>query len=158
MSCPCGGKSFEICCSPYIRGEKIAETAEALMRSRYSAYATGAVEYIKETTSPEGQKDFDMDAAKQWALESEWKGFEIINQARGTAGDEDGVIEFIATYRVKGQVESHHEISTFKKLDGKWFFMDGQIVTQVVNREQKVGRNEPCPCGSGKKFKKCCNK
>ncbi len=158
MNCPCGGKSFEECCGPYIKGEKLPESAEALMRSRYTAYATGNVEYIKETTAPADQKDFDMDAAKSWASESEWKGFEILSKENGTANDEEGIIEFVARYRIKDKVESHHEVSSFKKLDGRWYFMDGQIITQVVNRENKVGRNEPCPCGSGKKFKKCCDK
>lgn len=158
MNCPCGGSSFKECCGQYLEDGKMPTTAEQLMRSRYTAYATGNVDYIKETTAPADQKDFDMEAAKNWAADSEWKGFEILSKDKGEATDEEGIIEFVARYRINDKVESHHEVSSFKKIDGRWFFMDGQIITQVVNRDNKVGRNEPCPCGSGKKFKKCCDK
>lgn len=158
MSCPCGGKSFEVCCGPFVSGEKLPETAEQLMRSRYTAYATGNIEYIKSTTAPADQKDFDTEAAKNWAVDSDWKGFDLISKDKGEATDEEGIIEFVARYKINDKVESHHEVSSFKKIDGRWFFMDGQIITQVVNRGDKVGRNDPCICGSGKKFKKCCDK
>lgn len=156
MKCPCGGKSYEECCAPYITGKAKPEVAEALMRARYTAYATGNIEYIKETTIPEEQEEFDLATAQAWSRESEWLGFELIKSEGGAADQDEAKIEFVASYKVKGKRENHHEISTFKKIDGEWFFADGEIIVQVVNRQPKVGRNDPCTCGSGKKFKKCC--
>ncbi len=156
MDCPCGGKSFETCCAPFIKGDKLPQTAEELMRSRYSAYTMAEIEYIKTTTLPKDQKDFDVEAAKAWAEDSEWLGFDLLQKDAGSATDDKGAIEFLVRYKVDGQIENHHEYSTFEKIEGRWFFVDGKVITQVVNSGPKVGRNDPCPCGSGKKFKKCC--
>jgi len=156
MDCPCGGKSFETCCAPFIQGDKSPKTAEELMRSRYTAYTRAEVQYIKTTTIPKDQKEFDLEAAESWAKESQWLGFELIKKEAGEATDEKGSIEFIARYKADGQIENHHELATFVKIKDTWFFEDGKVITQVVNTAPKVGRNEPCPCGSGKKFKKCC--
>ena len=156
MDCPCGGKSFEACCAPFIQGDKSPKTAEELMRSRYTAYTRAEVAYIKTTTIPKDQKEFDLEAAEAWAKESQWLGFELVKKEAGEATDDKGTIEFIARYKADDQIENHHELATFVKVKDVWFFEDGQVITQVVNQAPKVGRNEPCPCGSGKKFKKCC--
>jgi SEC-C motif-containing protein len=68
------------------------------------------------------------------------------------------VVEFIATFKEKGVVRHHHERSNFSRVDGEWFFVDGEPVLPEtrVNQSPKIGRNDPCPCGSGKKYKKCC--
>ncbi|MBT8492606.1 MAG: SEC-C domain-containing protein, partial [Deltaproteobacteria bacterium] len=70
----------------------------------------------------------------------------------------DDIVEFIARYKARGADLHHHERSTFAQQDGEWFYRDGQIVKPktVVKDSPKVGRNSPCPCGSGKKYKKCC--
>jgi SEC-C motif-containing protein len=67
------------------------------------------------------------------------------------------VVEFIAKYAIDGNDFKHHERATFRRIDGDWFYMDGDMVKPkpVVRDKPKVGRNEPCPCGSGKKYKKC---
>jgi SEC-C motif-containing protein len=156
MDCPCGGKSFETCCAPFIKGEQSPKTAEELMRSRYTAYTQAEVEYIKNTTIPKDQKEFDLKAAESWAKESQWLGFELLAKEAGEASDDKGSIEFIARYKADGKIENHHELATFVKIKDVWFFEDGKVITQVVNKAPKVGRNEPCPCGSGKKYKKCC--
>jgi SEC-C motif domain protein len=81
----------------------------------------------------------------------------ILDVENGAEGDEHGVVEFVARYTVKNKGNHHHERSTFDRKDGKWWFTDGKLINDTVRREsRKVGRNEPCPCGSGKKFKKCC--
>lgn len=152
MSCPCGSQAtFATCCEPYLTGKKIAATPEILMRSRYSAYVKGNIDYIEKTQSD--NSDFNKAEAETWASESEWLGLEIKN-AKGN------VVEFIAKYKVKGQdkVCIHQEISEFTQENGKWLFKQGTIVgAQPIRRtEAKVGRNDPCPCGSGKKYKKCC--
>ena len=79
---------------------------------------------------------------------------------RGGEGDDDGYVSFIAHYTANKQACEHRERSYFKKIDGAWRFIDGQIDTgEPWHREEpKVGRNDPCPCGSGKKYKKCCGK
>jgi len=78
--------------------------------------------------------------------------------AGGGEGDERGTVEFIATYRDKNGIKRHHEIGEFERSDGRWYFLDGKAVAQETARRgaSKVGRNAPCPCGSGRKFKRCC--
>jgi SEC-C motif-containing protein len=172
--CPCGtGREFKECCEPYIKGEAQPATAETLMRSRYSAYTLGDIAYIKRTSAPEALKEFDVKAAKEWAESAEWKGLKVLSVDKGGAEDKKGVVEFMATYKQDGKVLEHHEVSKFRKNgSGEWMFVDGDshvheegkghehhhhhhVQETVVREGPKVGRNDPCPCGSGKKFKKC---
>lgn len=156
--CPCGSKkSYADCCQPYISGVLPAPTAEALMRSRYSAYVKQEIEYIESTHGQDGREDVDVEETRKWAAESEWKGLKIVSSQKGGENDTTGIVEFIASYVQKGTKYDHHEVSQFEKVDGRWYFKDGQVKdTTVVRTEAKVGRNDPCPCGSGKKYKKCC--
>lgn len=156
--CPCGsGAAFSECCEPFIKGDALPETAEKLMRSRYSAYATVNVEYLHSTLHPDHQADHDKNAARKWAAESDWVSLEIISTSKGGADDNQGIVEFRANYRDKGINKSLHEISRFEKVDGRWTYVDGEMPRpQTIRNENKVGRNDPCPCGSGKKYKKCC--
>jgi len=80
----------------------------------------------------------------------------LATQAGGETDDE-GVVEFVARYTVDGQPTYHHERATFRRHDGRWHLWDGELVTQAPVRRDapKVGRNDPCPCGSGRKFKQC---
>ena len=161
MSCPCGyEKSYEECCAPLHEGQEKAPTAQALMRSRYSAFVKNKIKYIASTHVP-GTKDFDAAEAAKWAENSIWKGLEIVKTNLGQEEDKSGVVEFKAFYSDQKENDFiHHEIAKFKKQDDTWFYEDGQIVgAQPLTRATpKVGRNEPCLCGSGKKFKKCCGK
>ena len=158
-SCPCGSENnYNECCEPFHLDKSSPETAETLMRARYSAFAKNQISFISRTHAPSTEK-FDEDEAREWAINSNWKKLEIIKTEKGQAGDEKGIVEFKALYSDKENNDySHHEISTFSKLDGKWYYDKGQIVgTGPLRRvTPKVGRNEPCSCGSGKKFKKCC--
>lgn len=158
--CPCGsGAAFEKCCGPYLSGKKQAPTVEALMRSRYSAYACCNVDYLYNTSCDEVRKDFDAENTKRWAETSTWTGLEVVRVEEGTAKDLSGVVEFIAHYSVDESVFNHHEIASFVKgPEGNWVFADGKIIgPEPVRREApRIGRNDPCPCGSGKKYKKCC--
>lgn len=166
MLCPCGSqKDYAQCCEPYISGKAHAPTPEALMRSRYSAYVKVAAPYLKETLAPESRGDYNEADVQEWASKSEWLGLQII-AAKGNT------VEFIAKYKTQGKVLEHHEVSTFKKKGDRWYFVDGESHVHeegkghehhqprepqkpVVREEPKVGRNDPCSCGSGKKFKKC---
>lgn len=173
MSCPCGsGKSFENCCEPFLTGKAMPETAEKLMRSRYTAFVKADVEYLKKTLAPESRADFDLSATQQWAKNAKWKGLKILSTSKGLEEDKKGVVEFVATYEMEGEALDHHETSNFRKADnGQWYFVDGDSHTHkegeahhhekpqtVVRESPKIGRNDPCSCGSGKKYKKCCGK
>lgn len=158
-NCHCNsGLDFEKCCGPVLSGEKPAQTAEALMRSRYSAFACGEIDYLTKSLHPKHRADHDVEATRRWASNADWIGLEICSSEYGGVDDDAGVVEFIASYREDGVVHSHHEVSRFKKDAGSWYYVDGDTpkVDTYVKEQPKVGRNEPCPCGSGKKYKKCC--
>jgi SEC-C motif-containing protein len=159
--CPCkSGKTFGECCGPIIAGTAKAETAEALMRARYSSYATGDVGFLKTSMVEEAQADFDEASSKAWSEAARWHGLEIISTEKGGPADDEGVVEFRALYTANSEFCNHHERSTFRKVGGEWKFVDGDFVADkpIEREEPKVGRNDPCPCGSGKKYKKCCGR
>lgn len=175
MICPCQStKDFENCCRPFLDATALPPTAEALMRSRYTAFTLAKVDYLKNSLAPESQKDFDAKSTEKWAKESTWKGLKIVSTKLGGPADKKGTVEFIASYDKDGEAIDHHEVAEFRKsAGGKWLFVDGDSHThkggeghdhaaghtsiQTVVREQpKIGRNDPCTCGSGKKYKKCC--
>lgn len=156
--CPCGrDATFASCCGPYVRGDVHAPTAEALMRSRYTAYATGVVDHVVRTTWPALQKGLDPKGIAKWSRDSTWQGLDIVKTERGGEADDTGLVEFRARYRDGTGDQVHHELAEFKRQDGHWFFFDGKPVkAPPVRVAPKPGRNEPCTCGSGKKYKKCC--
>lgn len=158
-NCPCGsGKTYAECCEPLIKGDREAATAEELLRSRYTAYTKVETDYLYYTTHPDYKKEFDEKGVRQWAEESTWLGLEILNVKQGSDDSSEGEIEFVATYKQKGEKTNHHELAMFKKVDNRWYFEDAALITpkQYIRPEPKTGRNDLCPCGSGKKFKKCC--
>lgn len=156
-NCPCGsGRALADCCGPHIDGTTPAPTAEALMRSRYSAYATGAIDYIQATLSAESKGRFDYEGAQHWSKNSTWNGLEIHATEAGGESDDTGIVEFTASFETAGTPQQHREVARFIREDGLWVYEDGDMVGTTFRRETpKVGRNEPCPCGSGKKFKHC---
>lgn len=156
--CPCGhAKDFSECCEPLHAGTRTALTAEELMRSRYSAFVKGAVDYIIETNHADTRQEINRDEVEQWSKASEWKGLEILKTESGLEQDDSGMVEFRAKYSVEGKPVVHHEKGDFQKVDGRWYFLDGEIIREAFRRDQpKIGRNDPCFCGSGKKYKKCC--
>lgn len=157
--CPCGsGKLYAACCAPLINGDEQAQSAEALMRARYSAHVTSEIDYIHDTTLASRRGDFNRARLLNWTKNAQWLGLEILNTTDGTPEDTTGTVEFIARYREKGKRVNHHEIAEFTKEDGRWYFKDGNApkAEQFIRQGPKVGRNDPCPCGSGKKYKKCC--
>lgn len=159
-NCPCGtGRSYSECCEPYITGKEKAPTAEALMRSRYSAYVEHAVDYIINTCIKKGEKDIDIKSTRDWSERSTWLGLKIISTEKGGPADSEGTVGFEATYERDGLKDVHQETATFKKENGEWLYDEGVIVPRTVVRSSpKVGRNDPCPCNSGKKYKHCCGK
>lgn len=171
MPCPCGSElEDDHCCGPYLRGEKMPPTAEALMRSRYAAYATGDMDYLARTLAPESRSAFDAAAAEARAAEVTWLDLNIHFVDRGGPGDAQGVVAFVATFAAGGKTMEHHEVSQFRRGDhGEWLFVSGETSNRPVEQRgraaslkaahastPKVGRNIPCPCGSGRKYKTCC--
>ena len=159
--CHCGNKkNYEECCQPFIKGKKKAETAEELMRARYSAFVEQEIDFIMDTVSPDQTDIMSREAVKKWAKSSNWIRLEIIRTEDGQKKDSTGIVEFKAYSNVDGATQVHHENASFIKKRGKWYFEDGQPVSpeQIKRDTPKVGRNDPCPCGSGKKFKKCCGR
>jgi SEC-C motif-containing protein len=160
MNCPCNsGKPYAECCEPIIKGAALAPTPEALMRSRYAAYALHEISWLRDSLEEASRKDFDEHGASQWSHDAEWMGLEIKNtrtdEAAGT-----GFVEFVARFKQNGVTRSHHEMAEFRRVKDAWFFHDGRpILPETVHKTgPSVGRNDPCPCGSGKKYKKCCGK
>lgn len=156
--CPCGsGASLADCCDPYIAGASKPPTAEALMRARYTAFATRRPEFVNATIHPDQRDDYDDEAIASWSKGAAWHGLEVLATQAGGETDDEGVVEFVARYTVDGQPTYHHERATFRRHDGRWHLWDGELVTQAPVRRDapKVGRNDPCPCGSGRKFKQC---
>jgi SEC-C motif-containing protein len=161
--CPCRVREddkleFAACCGPYLARKAAAPTAEALMRARYSAFVKGDIDYLYETLSQEQRKTFDREATENWA-KSEWHGLDIIETENGGESDEIGTVTFTAHFIHKGKPLPHKEKSLFKRegKDRSWVF-EGEISVKAapVVLGKQAGRNDPCPCGSGKKFKKCC--
>ena len=159
-TCPCGtGLSYAECCEPYITGAKNAPTAEALMRSRYTAYVEQAIDYIVDTCAQDEKDRIDVKQTRKWSEKSKWLGLKILSTEKGGPLDTEGTVEFQASYEMDGLRDIHHEKAGFKKTDGRWFYDEGNVVPKTIVRTgPKVGRNDPCPCGSGKKYKHCCGK
>jgi SEC-C motif-containing protein len=162
--CPCRvldlkiKTSYEQCCGPYHGGKTFPETAEQLMRSRYCAYVVGKIQYIDQTNDPNEKENFDFEAAETWSKQSTWMGLEIVATAAGQKSDSEGEIEFKAHFKTGGKETTHHEVSRFlRDSSHHWYYSEGKEILSPVRRsEPKLGRNDPCSCGSGKKLKKCC--
>lgn len=152
-ACPCGsGLTYEQCCGPIHRHQRQAKTAEALMRSRYSAYVRGLEDYLlyswAEQTRPEPPL---LNPVK-------WVGLEIVGTDGGGPDDDEGWVEFRASYLEGERLEQLCERSRFVRVEGRWVYIDGVVGAGNAAATQHIGRNEPCPCGSGAKFKRCCGK
>ncbi len=159
MQCPCqSGVNFDRCCEPIINGLRQAETAEQLMRARYTAHTQVQMDFIAKTHDPKTKKNVDLKDSRDWAESTKWMGLEIIKTNQGGPDDEFGTVEFKASFETNDGLQFHHELSEFRNRDGAWFYSDSTHPTghTVVRGDPKIGRNGPCPCGSGKKYKKCC--
>jgi len=119
-ACPCqSGKAYGQCCRPFHRGDADAPTAEALMRSRYTAFVAGDVDYLLRTWHPETRPaNLELDPGLAWT------GLEILRTVRGGAADRAGTVEFRASYREDGQEKAQQEKSTFVREDGRWVYRD----------------------------------
>lgn len=156
--CPCGSSSeLDQCCGPIVAGDRPARTAEALMRSRYTAFVRGDLDHIDNTYASEKRSAANSVKDNNPFESVEWVGLDIFDTTRGGEDDETGTVHFAVRFKENGALQVHRERSNFRREEGKWFYVDGDFDPKgEPARSEKVGRNQPCPCGSGKKFKKCC--
>lgn len=146
QKCYCkSGLAFSKCCEPILRVVEVAPTALSLMRSRYSAYCLGDVNYLQATTYNHTWSDEELKFIQEWADNSHWQHLEIVDYS-------EDMVEFKAYYIYKGIQHIHHEKSAFMKVNDMWKYVDGDIYEDKVT----FLRNEQCICGSGKKYKRCC--
>jgi SEC-C motif domain protein len=122
-TCVCSsGRRFDECCGPLLDRQSNAETAETLMRSRYAAYTLHDTEYLLNTWHENYRP-----ASLVMDENQKWLGLKIKAQRDGLQGDDDGVVEFVARYKIGGRAYRLHEISRFTKVDGDWVYLDGEI-------------------------------
>jgi SEC-C motif domain protein len=128
------------------------------MRSRYTAYVRKELAWVRNSLHPGRRADYDEASSRAWAERAVWHGIEVLRTEKGGPGDDEGMVEFVASFTENGIRQEHHELSSFEKTGGAWYFATGKVLPPrpVVRQGPKAGRNDPCPCGSGKKYKKCC--
>ena len=163
---------YQDCCQPYHdgifdkKGNKEAnqhidkvegakpDSAERLMRTRYSAFVLIKPEYIIKTTLPAQQNLLDITAIESWAKETDWAGLEIVAHTP-KLGKRHAQVEFKAYFKTSEGLQAHHELSAFVKMknkaanDASWYFLDPTVSMSITQKQ-------PCICGSGEKFKRCC--
>lgn len=120
------------------------------MRSRYSAYVLGLVDYLLDTTLPAQKNGLDRESISQWSAQSTWLGLEVESAQLLGGKPEHAFVTFTARWHDAAGEHSHRERSAFVQNDGRWYFIDPTV-------QLKARRNDACPCGSEQKFKKCCS-
>jgi SEC-C motif domain protein len=145
-ACPCGsGLPLARCCGRFHAGAP-APNPEALMRSRYTAFALDLTDYLLASWHPRTRPaELAADDTTRWLR------LEVLES--GEEGDE-GHVRFRATFREGRRFGVLEEASCFQREAGRWFYLDGSPEV----RRLKPGRNDPCPCGSGRKAKACCGR
>ena len=148
MNCPCqSGKSYDLCCARFISHQMVAENAQQLMRSRYTAYVLNKLDYLIDSWHPDYRP-----AELQLDDDIKWIGLDIVQYS---TQQNEATVEFEALLLVDGKVDALREKSQFVFDQGHWLYTTGEMM-RPTHQAYKPGRNESCPCGSGLKFKRCC--
>ena len=125
QTCPCGsGRPFAECCEPIINGTRESQTAEELMRARYSAFVMGAIDFIVASTHSRTRKEVDLDFVREWSETSTWRGLEILETK--IVNENKAFVSFEAHFTQKGEDQTHREKSLFEREAGQWKFMTGE--------------------------------
>ena len=150
--------AYSDCCQPYHDAVDVnhsadsntpkADSAERLMRTRYSAFVLQKAGYIVKTTVPAQQPLLDIKDIESWAQETNWAGLEILSHTPKLA-KRHAQVEFKAYYHTAEGIKAHHELSSFVKIAERWYFLDPTVA-------MTISQKQPCLCGSGDKFKRCC--
>jgi len=129
-------------------------TAKALLEARYNAFVKGDIEFIVQSHHPETRESLDRASLESWSKGSRWEGLSIESE---NVENEKTLITFVVRYSKGAETVNHREDAEFRIHDGRWHYFDSSFPKpQTIRREgEKLGRNDPCSCGSGKKFKKC---
>ncbi|MFA7386722.1 MAG: YchJ family metal-binding protein [Thiohalobacteraceae bacterium] len=147
--CPCGsGRAYRECCEAALDGARPPATAEALMRSRFTAFVRGDADYLLASWHPATRP-----AQLQLDDQPRWERLEILHAQGGGADDTEGRVGFAAYYRSATGPGCLRELSRFHREQGRWYYLDGRPL-----EGDRPGRNAACPCGSGRKFKRCCGR
>lgn len=150
--CPCGsGEPFNKCCLPFIKGEANPTHPEQLMRSRYSAYATQNYAYILTTYCESTKPALSVEELVEQNHSVNWLGLKIIASVKA---QQTGTVSFEAFYKEHKQAYCLAEHSQFRIENGLWRYVNGEMLENCG--KVKVGRNDACLCGSGRKAKRCC--
>ena len=121
--CPCGsGSAYGKCCGPLHDGTATADSAEALMRSRYAAYATDRLDYVRATWHPD-----TVPATLAPTPGLRWLGLKVLATRHGRPGDTHGTVEFVARSKLAGRAHRLHETSRFVFERGRWWYVDGEV-------------------------------
>ncbi|HEY9768610.1 MAG TPA: YchJ family protein [Coleofasciculaceae cyanobacterium] len=148
--CSCGSKKqYQYCCGMYLSGNKKPDTAEKLMRSRYTAFERGNIDYLIETLHPDKRQPNDEQELTKSINHTQWLSLTIIETKKGKKNDATGIVEFEAVYQINEPAQLH-ERSRFIRTDGHWFYLDGDILPGTIPKPK-----EPCWCGSRKKYRQC---
>jgi SEC-C motif-containing protein len=153
--CPCGsGKLFEVCCEPVLKGERRAATAEELMRARFTAHVIHDFKFLHESHLPTASLPY---VAEEGEPTINWTRLEMHGHEL-TANPDKSTVDFSAYGTEDGVEKVLHEKSEFLRVDGRWLYNRELRLgpAPFKSAAPKVGRNDPCPCGSGKKYKQCC--
>lgn len=154
--CPCGsGATYADCCHPIHQQPLQAATPEQLMRARFCAHILKLVDFVVTTYHSSCQAESQREGIEE-SVNLEWTRLEVIDAPE--ASNDEGFVEFKAYLIEDGSEQCMHERSRFIKEEGQWYYIEGAFPEEKQQpvTSNKVGRNDPCPCGSGKKFKKCC--
>lgn len=123
--CPCGsGASHPDCCGRFLDGHERPQTAEQLMRSRYTAYVQENIVYLRDTLWPKHQPAFDQAGTARWAADNHWTGLNIIETQKGAPSDREGTVLFEAKFLAGGTLHTHRECSRFRKKGGRWYYVE----------------------------------
>lgn len=126
--CPCKSwKKYQDCCMPFHYGRAKPDTAEQLMRSRYSAYFFRLTDYLVETTHPDTRTPRLKAGLESNIREVNWSGLEILDVVKGGKDDKVGKVEFVASYYYNDEPQELHERSRFRRYKGTWRYLDGKL-------------------------------
>lgn len=146
--CPCcSGKQYSLCCLPFLNGQQIPDSAEQLMRSRYTAYVEQNAAYLAATWHPSKHVAHLETLLSESFSATTWLSLNVTRCNRGSH-DNEAFVTFFARYLEKGRASALYECSRFLREDQRWYYIDGT--------HPELGRNDRCPCSTNKKYKKCC--
>ncbi len=153
--CPCGGgQTFAQCCQPILAQQRPAATAEHLMRSRFTAHVAHDFAHLHRTLLETSREPYVPDPE---AGQTAWTRL-VIHAHEAGAKLDTAFVDFTAYFRENDAEQAFHEKAGFQRVEGTWFYTGPirQGPPPIKSAQAKIGRNDPCPCGSGKKHKQCC--